>query len=279
MPPAEPLLCVSDGAVTMLTYQKFKCRLYRIIGPFLGRRRESSNARSLSEVHQNLLQWHESVPIALRCEVEDFVFENRPETIQLQALALQLAYDNLQIVLHRQAVFATKASEMTDVEKQRSVDQLLTSAHRTAGSTRFKVAETISRSSHAAMHFGICLFTAGVVLCALTSTGAAGSGVKGYLENVDRIILFLRDFPGQQYRLAGQSYEILSSLRSRCGDQSEPHPEGGDDLLKIMVESATSEKQSTGFCATNQIDTDSGVEYAFDASLQDAFQSWLWVGY
>lgn len=204
----------------MLTYQKLKCRLYRIIGPFLGRRKESSDSRSLGEVHQNLLHWYENVPIALSSEVERETSETRPETIQLQALALQLAYDNLQIVLHRQAVFATKASEMAVADKRRSIDQLIISASRTARAPGFTISNVMARSSHAAMHLGICLFTAGVVLCALHSMAYSSDGANKHLESVDQIMQFLKDFPGQQYGLVGQSYEILVTLRSRCSERN-----------------------------------------------------------
>lgn len=101
----------------------------------------------------------------------------------------------------------------------------------------------------------------------------------GYLENVDQIKLFLRDFPGQQYGLAGQSYEILASLRSRCSEQSRPQTEGRDDLMQMMVESGASDKQSAGFSAVDQTGNDSEPNHVFDPYLQDAFQSWLWTDY
>lgn len=222
MRPDEPLLCRSEGSITVLTYQKLKCRLYRIIGPFLGRRKESSDSRSLTDVHQSLLNWYQNLPTALSCEVERATFESRPEAVQLQALALQLAYDNLQIVLHRQTAFAAKADEIILVDRRQSIDQLLLSASRTAKAATFKVAEEIARSSHAAMHLGICLFTAGVVLCALNTSTHLNNDINEHLKGVDQILQFFQNFPGQQYGLVGQSYEILVTLRSRCSGQPDP---------------------------------------------------------
>lgn len=94
----------STDGVTQLTYHREKCCLYRILGTFLGRRKESKTSGSISDVHEKLRAWFVNLPKELKTTSEAGN-NGVPDLVQLQALALQLAYDNVQIVLHRQAVF------------------------------------------------------------------------------------------------------------------------------------------------------------------------------
>ncbi|OQU96371.1 Fungal specific transcription factor domain-containing protein isoform 2 [Cladophialophora immunda] len=155
-----------------LTYHKLKARLYRIMGPFLGRKRQTNQLRGLLQVRRELTDWLASVPDRLKCSGDGPGFNGQPLQVQWQAIALQLAYDNLQMVLFRQAVFPKNLREGHDVRHHQAdgIGQLSQSATRTASISTFAASRLICRSSHAAMHVAICSFTAGVILCLMLAS-------------------------------------------------------------------------------------------------------------
>lgn len=146
--------------------------------------------------------------------------ETNMELEEIQALALQMAYDNIQIVLHRQAVFVSRPSQASDSDLQNdaSIEQLVESALRTANAPDHQAIFSMCRSTHAAMHVGICLFTAGVVLSGLHLGHGAVRQSNELLVALDRIISFFRIFPGEAYSLVPQCLHILETLQLRCGE-------------------------------------------------------------
>jgi hypothetical protein len=202
------------------TCHKLKSRLYRIMGPFLGRRRQTNQLERPSEIHAKLKAWHDQVPPELRYDQFSAAAGNQqPVLIRMQAVALQLAYANLQIVLHRRAIHPQRDSSIPSNQRQESLGQLFSSAVHTADATAFDVTERMCRSSHAAMHVGICSFSAGVVLSALLvereHVVASEEAQNKALRSLESIIALFERFPGQQYRLATQSLAILKALRSK----------------------------------------------------------------
>lgn len=168
-----------------------------------------------------LQEWFANVAEDLKISGE----KRTPNLMQMQALALQLAYDNIQIVLHRQAVFGPKAS-LANPKADKSIEQLIESALRTARTPEDDAIVPICQYSHAAMHAGICLFTAGVVLSALTLAHRAQDQSKELLSALERIIRFFEHFPGQHYPLATQCLQILQNLYLKCQVScSRAHPE------------------------------------------------------
>jgi hypothetical protein len=138
---------------------------------------------------------------------------------QIHALSLQLTYDNLQIILHRTAVFKSDMMEgeigTMSPKASTSLQQMLTSALDTSELYRHPHVLNACRKTHADLHIGITMFTAGVVLCAiclsrpLTEMGArAKTGVM-------HIIRMCREMPADRYSgqiVSEQSLRIIDSL-------------------------------------------------------------------
>lgn len=188
------------------------------MGPFLGRKRQTSQLRSRPEIHAELEAWHATIPSSLKYRADGQPDPNQPTLTQMQAIALHLGYDNLQIVLHRQAVFPKTSAAATPANRSLSLQQLFQSATRTARAPKFPATDRICRSSHAAMHVGMCSFSAGVVLCALLAMPDNVLWAREKLDAVaslDAIIALLGDFPGRNYQFAQQSVQILRALRAK----------------------------------------------------------------
>lgn len=171
-------------------------------------------------MHNHLRTWFAALPEELRLGSESDS-DDDADIARMQAMALQLAYDNIQIVLHRQAVFLPQPIEAPNQHSAASKDQLVESAIRTSLVPNSKTVLPISRSSHAAMHVAICIFTAGVVLSGLYLSGDFDSRSDELLSGLERIIAFFEHFPGQHFNLVAQSLHILQALQSKC------HSSGG----------------------------------------------------
>lgn len=91
--------------------------------------------------------------------------DEEPCVLQMQALALQLTYDNIQIMLHRTAAFEDGNKVRKTPEGAFSLHHLTEASLRTAELHKFSKTLQACRRTHANMHVGITLFTAGVVLC------------------------------------------------------------------------------------------------------------------
>lgn len=199
------------------------------MGPFLGRRKHTHD--DVLTLHNKLVVWYDSVPQTLKYDDDDPTVPLQSPIIQMQALALQLAYDNLHIVLHKQAVFPREHIERR-TDGHNSAKQLLDSALRTSRVIQCKVIDQVCRSSHAAMHAAICSFSAAVILCALHRTSLE-PGERGMaLEGINQIVNFLQDFPTTSYPLTSQALRILIRLRRKCLedlDEARSSPQVTDD--------------------------------------------------
>lgn len=174
-------------------------------------------------MRRELHQWLANVPHELKPSSED-AKQKGPELLDLQALALQLAYDNIQIVVHRQAVFGSREGATSLPEEAAAIEQLIESGLRTARALEEPAIQPVCRSSHAAMHVGICAFTAGVVLSALHLASITHSRSSELVTGLQRIVVFFEHFPGQHYQLVRQSLAILRPLHSKC-----VHPADSED--------------------------------------------------
>lgn len=145
--------------------------------------------------------------------------------IVIQALVLQLARDNIQIVLHRYAVWGIQHSEWILSRNTFFVERVVVSALRTALAADHRAVIPICRSPHAAMHAGTCLFTCGVALSALYLAKFPLSRFDEQLSGLKAVIAFFSCFPWQRHHLATQSLQILLTLHDKCL-RSEPdgHP-------------------------------------------------------
>ncbi|KAG4432313.1 hypothetical protein IFR05_012192, partial [Cadophora sp. M221] len=188
-PPA--LVCLS-------TYQYYLNHIYRIASPLLEDiygMRTSSNLDSSSELphmvstaNRALLEWNQDLPPHLSFDhLSDLTAHSSPEDKMhaLQALSLQLTYDNLVIVIHRPLLAGqgqgdrstdvsgtSPGSHYSDDVREVGFKRCLGSALRISNLQRKQNLFFLARSSHLVSFLGMNLFTASVVLfiCALSDT-------------------------------------------------------------------------------------------------------------
>lgn len=203
-----------------LDYHRWKFRLYRIVGPFLGRRLQTNRLASVQSIHAQLLSWQTQLPENLRLQsYKDKGTTQAPSLLQMQALALQLTYDNIQIILHRSLAFGS-GPQVSSTD--RSIDdlprsalsrkQLFESALRTSELNDYRHVLHACGKTHAAMHVGICLFTAGVVLCAFAISEPLSATSEAAKNGVMNILRFQHDPLLNEHLLSTQSVKILEDL-------------------------------------------------------------------
>ncbi|KAI1009767.1 hypothetical protein LB504_002940 [Fusarium proliferatum] len=153
----------------LILYHQHKFHLYRIMGAFLGRKRQRNIFESVGTIHQRMLQWRHELPEILTLNGQEQSMDAsvvRPT--EIHALSLQLTYDNLQIILHRTEVFNNGNDISSITTKSRtSLEQIFTSAMDTSELSRHPRILDACRRTHADVHVGMTMFTAGVVLCAI----------------------------------------------------------------------------------------------------------------
>lgn len=248
-----------DGTVEQVTtfsYMKYKFKLYQISSPIISDLyfHRSSNvtelATKVSRINEELVSWFNSLPPELK--LED-LFRNVNEPISpstrpfmLQALALQIAYDNVQILLHRpllsQDLRKFKAANGTlgaqdskyslDTDESnlqpysRDVHQILISSRdhcwdsaiRSSRLGRYQQCLTSARDSHACAFLGINLFTAGMVLCVVALSRPLSSQAQMAKQAVARIMTLSRFLSGQSL-LSAQTTKILKDLVHLIGEK------------------------------------------------------------
>lgn len=187
------------------------------MGPFLGRRSQTNRLETVNNLHSQLILWQRELPGSLRLQTyKDDVPSEKPSLYQLQALALQLTYDNLQIILHRSVAFGDSRHCMTgDGSTARRQDsslhreELLQSALRTSELGQYSHILQACRRTHAVMHVGICLFTAGVVLCAVSLSEPLSLSSQKAKAGIMAIIRLHQNNLSDQHLLSAQSAKIL----------------------------------------------------------------------
>lgn len=135
----------------------------------------------------------------------------------MQALNLQLTYNNLQIILHRTAAFQYNDKECkfrsSNTKNNTSLQQLLDSAMDISELYKYSSTLHASRRTHADMHIGITLFTAGVVLCAICLSQPITAISSRAKTGVMHIIRMCRNASSSnQHLVSTQSLSILDSL-------------------------------------------------------------------
>ncbi|KAK5057819.1 hypothetical protein LTR84_011820 [Exophiala bonariae] len=275
----------SSGIVTSVTYHQFKARLYRIMGSFLGRRRQTAQGRTVMDVHGELTEWYKSVPSALKYDGRTHAFSDRPILLQMQTLCLQLAYDNLQMVLFRQAVFPMDAQGSAP-QRAENIRKLSQSATRTANISTLDTTRHICRSSHASIHAGLCSFTAGIVLCKLLANETSHQERESWTESLRNIITFFENFPSENYRFATQSLMLLRALEAHVNPQASLiapeeimfHSQAQATMFNNVMEPFGNPAASApaDISLTIGPGTD-GIDFASTGPLDDVGQLWLWA--
>ena len=235
--------------VTTFAYLKYKLKLYQISSPIIGdlyfHRSHSVSALAVKVwgINQELVSWFNSLPPELK--LED-VCRNPTEPVTpntkpfiLQALALQIAYDNVQILLHRPLLSHNLRSFKTNeganehgysvLDGKRSaqdVHQILASSRdhcwdsavRSSKLGQYQQCLATARESHAAAFLGINLFTAGMVLCVVALSRLLSSQAQMAKQAVAQIISLSRFLSGRVL-LSEQTTKILKDLVRLIGDK------------------------------------------------------------
>ncbi|KZF26900.1 hypothetical protein L228DRAFT_243443 [Xylona heveae TC161] len=235
-----------------LDYHRWKFRLYRIMGPFLGRRLQTNRLESVKGIHAQLTSWQNQLPENLRLEnYKDKDTLQAPSQLQMQALALQLTYDNIQIILHRSLAFGSgsRASngDCSPHDLPRSAlsrEQLFQSALRTSDLNDYRHVLHGCRKTHAAMHIGICLFTAGVVLCAFAISEPLSATSEAAKKGVMNILQFQHDHILNEHLLSAQSMKILKDLVTVLMCSEQRFIRGDETTVSPPVTTGTNEEET-----------------------------------
>jgi hypothetical protein len=239
------------GSVTLFTYVIFKIELYRLSSPVLmdlyfhPKEGRGDISRTVRDLDSRLCRWRESLPLELRLDVVG----ERPSsasptdtTFLLQALALQVAYDNILILLHRPLLLGRAAASRTYGRSQGhafpaaplceslsiiaprdstqtsppmmdkySRDRCLESASRSAGLCDMKHCLMAAKRTHAVAYLGINLFTAGIVLSTVALSSPL-SALAQQAKNGIRKILIISDMFKSESPIAPQTKQILGAL-------------------------------------------------------------------
>lgn len=267
-----------------LDYHRWKFRLYRIVGPFLARRHQKSRPESVQSIHAQLTSWKRQLPENLRLErYKDKSTLQAPSLLQMQALALQLTYDNIQIILHRSLAFGS-GSQLSNPDRSPddlprsalSRKQLFESALRTSQLNEYSHVLHACGKTHAAMHVGICLFTAGVVLCAFAISEPLSATSEAAKNGVTNILRFQHDPILNEHLLSAQSVKILEDLVTVLL-RSEHRVIRGDDpiISQSVAQSTCDEEIQTGGQPMNTHETsvsaDSRLDHANSMIVPEGF--------
>lgn len=202
-----------EGADTRWLFHQSKFRLYRIMGQFIGRRRHNNRTATVQTIHEELTQWKRKLPNQLRIEsYGDTLPGQEPSIPHMQAISLQLEYDNLHIILHRTVAFGQGSKIQTTPEALFSLRHLLEAAMRTSSLHRFPNALQGLRRTHANMHIGITLFTAGIVLCIVALSQPLSNASQRAKTGVMHIIRACEDSSNPQNVASRQSIAVLERL-------------------------------------------------------------------
>ena len=184
--------------ICLSTYQCQLNRVYRIASPLLediyGIRTSHNIAlrsrlpEMVATATQALLEWQHNLPPHLSCDyLNDLTAYSSTEekAHSLQALSLQLTYDNLMIVIHRPLLAGREFGERSTAPQAMSPDSqfaddvrdigfrhCLSSALRISNLQRKQNLFSLARTTHLVSFLGMNLFTASVVLfiCAWSDT-------------------------------------------------------------------------------------------------------------
>ncbi|KIW37241.1 hypothetical protein, variant [Exophiala oligosperma] len=229
----------SCGPVTILSYQRYKFRLYRIASSITRTIYRPSGASwdyvatKIKTINDRLQQWEKSIPPELRLSNLRVTADNEGDQrmikiFQLQALVLQLSYDNIQLVLHRPLFTMNRAPSWPslndsgqvqgtfgEVSNQSSSDlnemikisryQCWVSAMRTSKIGDHAEILSASRETHGGAYVGIQSFTAGVVLGIFALSDPLSDQAHQAKRAVSKIIKLPR------------LYEYRTTISDQCG--------------------------------------------------------------
>lgn len=205
--------------VTIYSYMRLRGALYRIAAPIcrdMYARKDRAKSDLVSQVdgvHKQLLEWERTIPPELRLTSFPRYSQSSSKVskiFQVQALALQISYDNIQLLLHRPLLSLlgrhgrpsrprphnTGTSEKSipsepgfDLEvAQTSKQQCWASAMRTSMLVENTEVWEAASKSPLGSHIGILAFTAGVMLATFALSNPLSSQAQDAKHGIARII-------------------------------------------------------------------------------------------
>jgi hypothetical protein len=237
--------------VTMLSYHKHKFKLYQLSSQVIGMERfrscssECDVAQKVKAIHEQLFAWQAELPAELRLDQKAQQTEHSKSPIEMasefKALALQLAYDNVQIVLHRPLLsrngqplhprppshgppYVSRSSPALEdyssglttpmsAQEQFSISkaQCWESAIRTSQLVNHEACLVAAIYTHAGSYIGIHLFTAAMILTIVALSKPLSSQAQEAKRAISHIVRML-GWLENRILLSRQSVKILESL-------------------------------------------------------------------
>lgn len=184
--------------------------------------------KRVQEINQQLLRWEESVPAELRLKTFSSLDQNTTPDLparifQLQALALQLSYNNIQLVLHRPLlvyngvlslgphVSRPQPPDLSTDFWESSKELCWTSARHISCVDEYPAILRLVRNFHAASHIGIQTFTAGVMLGIFALSKPFSAQAQEAKRSIGRLIKMPKHL-GYRTTISDQTGRILERL-------------------------------------------------------------------
>ncbi|KAK9367012.1 fungal-specific transcription factor domain-containing protein [Lipomyces kononenkoae] len=246
---ARPGTADDDTVICYSAYQRQLNMLYLIVSPLIEtifgvrstgttrRNAETDYSTSLQKINHQLSLWRAQVPPNL---LFNFSRDIEPEASlkrrahQLQALALQLTYDNVLIILHRPVLVqqidslrrprlesngnengdstSPMPGQVDDLsELPTSSQQWWNAAVRTSGVTTLPNTVQLATDSHLVAFMAIILFNAAVVMVVCALSDPLSDRAQEAKRNITRIFR-LEEFLGKQSTLSRQSSIVLQDV-------------------------------------------------------------------
>ncbi|OAL19040.1 hypothetical protein AYO22_10369 [Fonsecaea multimorphosa] len=241
---------LEDGTherVTTFTYQRLKFKLYRIASPITRDLYSKGNSSTreivdrVQEINRSLLIWKQDVPPEMQpSSFSGLADETRKNPVlklfHLQALSLQISYNNIQLILHRPLVafpgiistrhFPTRGRRQSAPAHNHEDDQhcslgqystLVENSRAQCWESALRICHEyleilrLTRNTHAVAYAGIQAFTAGVMLAIFALSQPFSAQVQEAKRWVGRLIKRPRQL-GNRTAISDQSGHILEKL-------------------------------------------------------------------
>jgi hypothetical protein len=235
----------SKQPVTVASYHRHKAALYLIAAPITrdmysyGSKTKKDLVRRVKEIYDQLLDWERKLPPELRLKSHpprkiDPERDQILQTFRLQAMALQVSYDNIQLLLHRPLLecvgrhysFNRSQTRPDSIATQNALkesgseadmarvskNQCWQSAMRTSLiSEEHPDILHVARKTPFGAHVGIHSFTAGVMLGIFALSNSLSNQAQEAKRGIARIIR-MRSTSGYKAAIWNQSAGILEEL-------------------------------------------------------------------
>ena len=268
----------SKETVTVLSYQRYKSKLYQLASPILGSIYFHKAAtiqdvvNKVKEINQALLAWDQSLPAELR--MRSFKRERATSgksilrIFSLQALALQVFYDNVQLLLHtpllaysgsfsrsRLENCSNKHAQITRADINIEVfgiskDQCWQSAMRTSTVGQSDVV-LAARNMPLADYINIQAFTAAVMLSIfalsspLTACAADSKRAIGRLIKLPKTLGYNSTLVKQYGAITNELLRLILAEEMKSLTSDKPDDEVDDNSRKGTISSSANATQPT----------------------------------